>query len=117
MGALPDLTIRQFEYLVAIDDADTWSEAADAVGVSPSALSQGIAVGLSCTEYCPGENRNCEDATVTVSPPDLVDIDEAFLLDGRQGAVVMTANKVGTGNVVVETSCASAAYRIDIFPR
>ena len=43
MGALPDLTIRQFEYLVAVADADTWALAADRVGVSGSALSQGIA--------------------------------------------------------------------------
>lgn len=37
------LTTQQLEYLVAIDRADTWSEAAGVVGVSPSALSQGIA--------------------------------------------------------------------------
>lgn len=40
---LPDLTIRQLEYLVAVASAPTWAEAADAVGVSPSALSQGLA--------------------------------------------------------------------------
>lgn len=37
------LTTQQLEYLVAIDRADTWTEAAGMVGVSPSALSQGIA--------------------------------------------------------------------------
>jgi DNA-binding transcriptional LysR family regulator len=37
------LTTQQLEYLVAIDRHDTWGEAAAAVGVSPSALSQGIA--------------------------------------------------------------------------
>ena len=37
------LTTQQLEYLVAIDRADTWSEAATIVGVSASALSQGIA--------------------------------------------------------------------------
>ena len=41
--ALPDLTIRQLEYLVAVAEAPTWAEAADVVGVSPSALSQGLA--------------------------------------------------------------------------
>jgi len=40
---LPDLTIRQLEYLVAVDEAPTWAKAAEAVGVSPSALSQGLA--------------------------------------------------------------------------
>lgn len=41
--ALPDLSLRQLEYLVAVADADTWAAAAHSVGVSPSALSQGLA--------------------------------------------------------------------------
>lgn len=41
--ALPDISIRQLEYLVAVADAPTWKVAADRVGVSPSALSQGLA--------------------------------------------------------------------------
>jgi DNA-binding transcriptional LysR family regulator len=40
---LPDLSIRQLEYLVAVDDEPTWAQAADSVGVSASALSQGLA--------------------------------------------------------------------------
>ncbi len=40
---LPDISIRQLEYLVAVADAPTWSIAAAEVGVSPSALSQGLA--------------------------------------------------------------------------
>lgn len=43
MRALPDLSIRQLEYLVAVADHDTWADAAADVGVSPSALSQGLA--------------------------------------------------------------------------
>ena len=43
LPALPDISIRQLEYLVAVADASTWSAAADTVGVSPSALSQGLA--------------------------------------------------------------------------
>jgi len=41
--ALPDISIRQLEYLVAVVDAPTWAAAATSVGVSPSALSQGLA--------------------------------------------------------------------------
>ena len=41
--ALPDLTIRQMAYLVAVVDEPSWAAAADRVGVSPSALSQGLA--------------------------------------------------------------------------
>ncbi len=40
--ALPDLTIRQLEYLVAVDAAPTWAAAAAGLGVTPSALSQGL---------------------------------------------------------------------------
>ncbi len=41
--ALPDLSIRQLEYLVAIAEEQTWADAAVSVGVTPSALSQGLA--------------------------------------------------------------------------
>lgn len=40
---LPDLSIRQLEYLVAVAELPTWALAAADVGVSPSALSQGLA--------------------------------------------------------------------------
>lgn len=42
-ASLPDISIRQLEYLVAVADARTWADAASTVGVSPSALSQGLA--------------------------------------------------------------------------
>ena len=42
-SVLPDLSIRQLEYLVAVADHPSWAVAASAVGVSPSALSQGLA--------------------------------------------------------------------------
>lgn len=42
MRALPDISIRQLEYLVAVADSPTWAVAAERVGVSPSALSQGL---------------------------------------------------------------------------
>jgi DNA-binding transcriptional LysR family regulator len=40
---LPDLSIRQLEYLVAVAEAPNWATAAESVGVSASALSQGMA--------------------------------------------------------------------------
>lgn len=42
-SVLPDISIRQLEYLVAVAESPTWSIAAVTVGVSPSALSQGLA--------------------------------------------------------------------------
>ena len=39
---LPDLSIRQLEYLVAVSESRTWAEAAATLGVSGSALSQGM---------------------------------------------------------------------------
>ena len=42
-GPLPNLTVQQLEYLVAVSRADTWADAAASVGVTPSALSQGLA--------------------------------------------------------------------------
>jgi DNA-binding transcriptional LysR family regulator len=40
---LPDLSIRQLEYLVAVAEEPSWALAAARVGVSASALSQGLA--------------------------------------------------------------------------
>lgn len=40
---LPDLSIRQLEYLLAVADHPSWAAAATSVGVTPSALSQGLA--------------------------------------------------------------------------
>jgi DNA-binding transcriptional LysR family regulator len=40
---LPDLSIRQLDYLVAVAEEPSWALAAERVGVSPSALSQGLA--------------------------------------------------------------------------
>ena len=42
-ATLPDISIRQLQYLVAVADQPTWAAAAESVGVSPSALSQGLA--------------------------------------------------------------------------
>lgn len=41
--SLPDLTVRQLEYLAAVSASSTWAVAAGTLGVTPSALSQGIA--------------------------------------------------------------------------
>jgi DNA-binding transcriptional LysR family regulator len=41
--SLPNLSVQQLDYLVAVHEAPTWADAAAAVGVSPSALSQGLA--------------------------------------------------------------------------
>jgi DNA-binding transcriptional LysR family regulator len=40
---LPSLTLQQLDYLVAVADAPNWAAAAAARGVTPSALSQGLA--------------------------------------------------------------------------
>ena len=42
-SALPDLSLRQLEYLLAVSVAPTWADAAASLGVTPSALSQGLA--------------------------------------------------------------------------
>lgn len=43
MDPLPNLTIQQLQYLAAVADAPTWAVAAAELGVTPSALSQGLA--------------------------------------------------------------------------
>lgn len=63
----PNLTVQQLEYLVAVSRADTWADAAAAVGVSPSALSQGLAelerrVGVTLFERDGRRRRLAPDA-------------------------------------------------------
>src|SRR5438067_2370006 len=41
--APPNLTVQQLEYLVAVVDEPTWAKAAETIGVTQSALSQGLA--------------------------------------------------------------------------
>src|SRR4051794_6289222 len=43
MRSLPNLSVQQLDYLVAVHEAPTWADAAAQVGVTPSALSQGLA--------------------------------------------------------------------------
>ncbi|HEY7106259.1 MAG TPA: LysR family transcriptional regulator [Acidimicrobiia bacterium] len=43
MDTLPNLSVQQLEYLVAVAGASTWADAAQRVGVTQSALSQGLA--------------------------------------------------------------------------
>jgi DNA-binding transcriptional LysR family regulator len=68
--AVPNLSVQQLEYLVAVADAPTWAVAAAAVGVTPSALSQGLAelerrVGLTLFER-DGRRRVLASAAVPV---------------------------------------------------
>lgn len=42
-ASLPNLTVQQLDYLVAVARDPTWAAAAASVGVTPSALSQGLA--------------------------------------------------------------------------
>ncbi len=43
MASLPNISVQQLEYLVAVHEVPTFTDAAAAVGVTPSALSQGLA--------------------------------------------------------------------------
>lgn len=67
---LPDISIRQLEYLVAVADSPTWAVAATNVGVSASALSQGLAelerrVGVDLFQ-AEGRRRALRDAATPV---------------------------------------------------
>jgi DNA-binding transcriptional LysR family regulator len=68
--ALPNISVQQLDYLVAVHEAPTWGDAAAAVGVTPSALSQGLAelerrLGLALFER-DGRRRVPTEAAATV---------------------------------------------------
>jgi DNA-binding transcriptional LysR family regulator len=99
VSALPDLSIRQLEYLVAVDEAPSWANAAQQVGVSPSALSQGLAelerrIGVALFERDGRRRRIRADAEPAVAHARLVlglthDLSDwsARVRDGRSGRV------------------------------
>lgn len=119
---LPDLTIRQLEYLVAVADEPTWALAAQRVGVSPSALSQGLAelerrVGVALFE-AQGRRRVLRPSATPVLDHarrmlaltrDLVDW-SGRVRDARHGRV-----RVGMIDVAAVVHCtdAIAAFRRD----
>jgi DNA-binding transcriptional LysR family regulator len=70
VSALPNISVQQLDYLVAVHEAPTWGDAAAAVGVTPSALSQGLAelerrLGLALFER-DGRRRVPTEAAATV---------------------------------------------------
>jgi DNA-binding transcriptional LysR family regulator len=90
---LPDISIRQLEYLVAVADAPTWAVAAANVGVSASALSQGLAelerrVGVDL--FAPaGRRRVLRDAAAPV-------LDHARQVVSLTGDLAEWANRVSS---------------------
>ncbi len=86
--------MRQLEYLVAVDDHDTWAMAAETIGVSPSALSQGLAelerrVGVALFEP-DGRRRVIREAARPV-------VAHARQVLGLTGDLVRWADRVARG--------------------
>ena len=115
---LPDLSIRQLEYLVAVADSPSWAVAAERVGVSPSALSQGLAelerrIGVALFERDGRRRRLRDTATPAVSHARHVlglthDLTEwaARLRDSRSGRLrlgMIDAAAVGHHSEVLRT--------------
>ncbi len=98
---LPDISIRQLEYLLAVERAPTWAAAAEQVGVSASALSQGLAelerrIGVSLFESV-GRRRVLRGAARPV-------LDHARQVVSLTGDLVSWAERVrraSTGSVRV----------------
>jgi DNA-binding transcriptional LysR family regulator len=98
---LPDISIRQLEYLVAVADHPTWALAAESVGVSASALSQGLAelerrLGVELFER-EGRRRSIRS---TASP----------VLDHARHVLSLTGDLVGWSNRV--RSAAAGSVRV-----
>ena len=93
------LTTQQLEYLVAIARHDTWAEAAAEIGVSPSALSQGIAelerrVGVDLFE------RDGRRRVPTRDHAEVLAYAESTLAATRDLARWLSARRTGTSGVV-----------------
>lgn len=121
-SSLPDISIRQLEYLVAVAESPTWAVAAERVGVSASALSQGLSelerrVGVDLFER-DGRRRLVRDAARPV-------LDHARQVVALTGDLVAWSSRVrgaATGSVrlgmidvaaVVHFADVLAAFRAD----
>lgn len=116
--ALPDISIRQLEYLVAVADAPTFAAAAEHVGVSPSALSQGLSelerrIGVPLFEAV-GRRRVLRDAAA----PALTHARQVVALTGdlarwaeRSRDAAVGQIRVGMIDVAAVHHCATALER------
>ena len=94
VAPLPDLSIRQLDYLVAVAEEPSWALAADRVGVSPSALSQGLAelerrIGVALFER-DGRRRRIRDSVAPV-------VDHARHVLGLTGDLADWADRIRQG--------------------
>ena len=117
-AALPNLTVQQLEYLVAVSRSRTWAEAASELGVSPSALSQGLAelerrVGVPLFErqgrrrvIAPSAHEVLSHAEAVVSRTRDLARWAAGVRDGAVGQV-----RVGMTDVAALHHCADALRR------
>lgn len=80
-------------------------------------LSEGAIIGLSCQEDCNedmGLRLRCEQTTITVSPPELADVRDAYLSDGTLRPVVLIGKQAGMGTIVIASPCVSNTYDLTI---
>jgi DNA-binding transcriptional LysR family regulator len=99
--ALPNLSTQQLEYLVEVAAGPTWADAAARLGVSPSAVSQGLAqlerrIGVSLFDHH-GRRRVLRTAAIPV-----LDHARRVLADTRdlaRWAASMEAGRTGTVRV------------------
>lgn len=79
-------------------------------------LSAGAGVGLSCSEYCPGQERrsgDCLGATHSIEPAELGQIHPVDL-PNRSGVALLIGGEPGVGELTVRTSCAEKVYRLRV---
>lgn len=80
-------------------------------------LSEGAAMGLGCTEYCVeglGPRAACERTETSLSPETAAEVRDAFMLDGREGTIVLIGKRAGTATLRITSPCVSAEYRVII---
>lgn len=115
---LPNLSTAQLSYLVAITRHRTWAEAAASLGVTPSALSQGIAemekrlgVPLFAAD---GRRRVAHDYTATVAAAAervLADLDQVTRWVRAVGAGQVGKLRVGMIDIAAVHHCRDAVRR------
>lgn len=76
-------------------------------------LSAGVAMAVTCWDYCTGRTSRCDALTVTSDDEAIVAVHDTFRASGGE-TFVLAAAAPGNADITVTTACGSKIYRANI---
>lgn len=79
-------------------------------------LSVGVALAARCWDNC-ATQVPCASAKLTADHPEIIGVRPLYRLGRSDGELVLVAQRPGLTTLVVETSCATQSYAVNVIPR